>query len=149
MLYTINEYVTYRNYYYKYVRNANKMKNLNYTEWLIEGKQYQKAGSSFTKKFTPVIAYNILSMSLESYCMAIMDKHHYLPENHTFYDLIDGLEKVISLDKSLKDRILELAQYQEICSIAAFKIASPNEFAIEKFRAVIEDVAKLAHLECA
>ncbi len=126
------------------------MKELNYKQWMVEGAQYQKAGCSYNKdKFTPVIAYNVLSMSLESYCMAIMDKHNYLPENHTFYDLVDGLERVISLDIELKGRILELAQYQEICSVAAFKIASPDDMVISEFREVISIVAALAEKECA
>ena len=134
----------------KKVTKGEEMKNLDYTQWLIEGAQYQKAGCSGNqKKFTPTIAYNILSMSLESYCMAIMDKHKYLPENHTIYDLVDGLERVISLDKQLKARILDLAKYQEICSIAAFKIASPDEDAISEFKSVIGLVEELALKECA
>ena len=126
------------------------MKELTYLEWLKEGAQYQKAVTpgSMKVKFTPTIAYNILSMSLESYCMAIMDKHQNLPDNHTFYDLVDGLERVIALDPVLKDRILDLGKYQEICSIKEFQIAQPDEQAIVEFHEVLKDVAALAEQQC-
>ena len=93
--------------------------NLNWQTWLKNGDQYLKAATpkGTKSRFGADIRYNLLSMSLEGYIMAILDFHHNLPDNHTYFDLIYGLERVMPIDETLKKRIL---QYENILIISDF-----------------------------
>ena len=62
-------------------------------------------------------------MSLESYVMAILDVHQNLPDNHTYTDLIEGLEKVITVKPELKARILK---YKNIHPLRYFCLNWPR-----------------------
>ena len=92
---------------------------INWRIWLEQGDQYLKASTPRKKisRFGAEIRYNLISMSLESYVMAILDYHHTLPDNHTFTDLITALDVVMPLEKELKKRILHYESIQSICSV--------------------------------
>lgn len=127
------------------------MKALNWKRWLEEGRQYEEAGASkagSTSKLSPTVVYNLFSMSLESYCMAILDYHGTLADNHTFTDLMDGLEKVTSIEPELKRRILELEKCQQICAFEDFTIANVDSIVNREFQNVIELFGRLARTQC-
>ncbi len=125
-------------------------KELGWKTWLKQGDQYLKAGTPKgpKPKFGPEIRYNMLSMSLESYSMAILDYKQNLPDNHTFTDLVYGLERVIDLDPVLKERILKYENIQSICSVEKFHIAAPNEDELLDLRGAIVEVGELAKSIC-
>lgn len=118
--------------------------------WLPQGDQYLKAGTpkSGTSKFGTDILYNLLSMSLESYIMAILDFKQNLPDNHTYTDLINGLERVMPLDKDLKHRILKYESIQSICSVDKFSIQQPSDEEISDLREAIKEIKELAYQTC-
>lgn len=127
------------------------MKALNWQQWLKEGQQYEKAGIGKNKtasKLDPIIVYNLFSMSLESFCMAILDYHGTLADNHTFSDLLDSLERVCPVKPDLKCRILELEKCQQICSFDDFVVAQVDSIVNREFQDVIKLVSELAHAEC-
>ncbi|MFW5872647.1 MAG: hypothetical protein ACOCVN_01540 [bacterium] len=123
---------------------------LTWKNWLMQGDQYFKAGVPRTpqNKFGTEIRYNLLSMALESYIMAILDFHHTLPDNHTFTDLINALEKVITIDSSLKNKILKYENIQSICSIEKFHISKPTEEDLSELKEAIEIIGDMAHEVC-
>ena len=84
--------------------------------WFTEGCQYLTAGSGETKKFNPTIRYNLLAMAFEKFVMAILIQHNQLPDNHTFTDLVEGLERVMPLELDMKRLIYRLESAQQICS---------------------------------
>ena len=91
------------------------------------------------------IRYNLLSISLESYVMAILDFHHTLPDNHTYTDLINALEEVIPIDDTLKNRILQYENIQSICSIEKYHRTDPTEDELTDLRGAVIEISELAH----
>ena len=126
---------------------ANKL--LNWQTWLKQGDDYRKAVSpKSTIRFGTDIRYNLISMSLESYTMAILDFHHNLPENHTFLDLMSALETVIPVEDKLKRRILKYESIQSICSIDKYSRINPTEEEITDLTGAIDEICLIAHKIC-
>jgi len=125
-------------------------RELNWRTWIIQGDDYLKASKPKGKKskFGTTILYNLLSMSMESYIMAILDIHKTLPENHTYTDLINALEVTIALDEVLKNRILKYESIQSICSVDKFIINEPTEGEIFDLGGAIDELSLLAHQIC-
>lgn len=124
--------------------------NLNWKTWIKQGNQYLKAATpkGEKSKFGPEIRYNLLSMSLEGYIMAILDFHQNLPDNHTYTDLIVGLERVMTIDPSLKETILKYENIQSICSIEKFHISAPTNEQLIELKGAIEQMGLLAESIC-
>ena len=127
-----------------------EMNNNNWQTWLVKGDQYFKSAvpEGRKSKFIPAIRYNMLSMSFESYVMAIMDFHKKLPDNHTYTDLVDALETVEPLSESLKQRILKYENIQSICSIEKYHTEDPTEEELQDLEGAIREVAVIAHRVC-
>ena len=123
---------------------------MNWHGWLENGDQYLKAATPKGEKsrFGAAIRYNLLSMSLEGYIMAILDFHHKLPENHTYTDLVTALEWVMPLDAVLKERILRYENVQSICSIDKYQCRDPLETELEDLKGAIDEVSVIAHRAC-
>lgn len=122
---------------------------LNWTNWLKNGDQYLKAaGTSKKFRFDTDVAYNLLSMSLESFVMAILDIHNSLPENHTFTDLMDALETVRPVDTSLRKKILKYESIQSICSVDKYQRENPSEEAVNELREAVKQISDMAHKIC-
>ncbi|MBN2530880.1 MAG: hypothetical protein JXR76_31125 [Deltaproteobacteria bacterium] len=126
--------------------------DLNWQKWLKQGDQY--LGSATPKegkksKFGAGIRYNLLSMSLEAYIMAILDYHHTMPVSHTVTDLVEGLEAVMPLDKELKAQLLKYENIQSICSVKSFHLFEPTEEDLAQLRDAINRISAIAHESCA
>lgn len=126
-------------------------KALNWQTWLKHGDQYLTAATPRHKKsrFGTDIRYNLLSMSLEGYIMAILDFHNKLPFNHTYTDLIFSLESVMPLNKTLKARIMRYENIQSICSIEKYHRSNPTESDLEDLKGAISEIRTIAHEACA
>lgn len=124
---------------------------LNWNSWLLQGDQYLKAitPKSGKSRFDTVVRYNMISMSLEAYVMAIMDFHKTLPQNHTYTDLLIGLETVIQLDENLKNRILKYENIQSICSIEKYHAVAPTEEELIDLKGAVIEISTMAHTICA
>ncbi|MFD1294795.1 hypothetical protein ACFQ5N_13205 [Lutibacter holmesii] len=122
-------------------------KKLNWTTWLQEGDQYLKAYGT-RSRFGTEIRYNLISMSFEAYAMAILDFHNSLPNNHTYSDLMYALETVITLDESLKNRILKYENIQSICSIEKYHTVKPTEEELTDLKGAILEISDIAHKTC-
>lgn len=118
--------------------------------WLNNGDLYFKAATPKGEKsrFGTDLRYNLLSMSLEGYVMAISGYHKLLPDNHTYTDLMDGLDRVIPVDASLRARILKHESIQSICSIEDYHRSHPSEEVLEELKEAISELAVIAHQTC-
>jgi len=125
-------------------------KKLNWRTWLLQGDQYLKASTpkSGVSRFGTEVRYNLISMSLEAYIMAIMDFHKVMPQNHTYTDLIIGLETVIPLDEKLKNRILQYENIQSICSVDKYHTVAPSEEELLDLKGAIIEISTMAHTIC-
>ena len=92
---------------------------LNWNDFLTEGNNYFNKARKWAKegKFNNDVIYNLILMSIEKNFMALMMKNNYLPENHTLSDLVEGVNQIFSLDKTLEKKLLEIEKFQQICTI--------------------------------
>ena len=124
-----------------------ELDQITWRRFLKEGDQYLKAATPKSEKsrFNNDIRYNLLSMSLEGYIMAILDFHNNLPDNHTYTDLMDGLERVMDVDQSLKERILKYENIQSICSIEKYHRSAPTDEELNDLDGAIREIKALAY----
>lgn len=123
---------------------------LEWRTWMKHGDQYLKAFTNYgaNSRFNTEIQYNLLSMSLEAYIMAILDFHGTMPDNHTYTDLMNAVEGVINIDYNLKKRILKFESIQSICSIEKYHTEKPSNEDIIELREAIQEIGELAHQTC-
>lgn len=89
-------------------------------KYLTEGKQFYKVaenGARQPKKFTPVILYNVMAMSIEKYMMALCMYNGIMPENHTLSDLVRSVKEFLTLPGEMEKKLLHLDSIQQICSV--------------------------------
>ncbi len=100
-------------------------------DFLHEGEAYLKtahgAHAKNRKVFTPEILYNIIAMAIEKFVMAALMKYGALPYNHTMGDLVEAMEETFpGALGDIKEQLLALDRYQEICDVDAFMIRPPR-----------------------
>ncbi len=95
------------------------------------------------KVFTSEILYNILSMAIEKYFMEFFERHHTMPDNHTFSDFVNGAAPLKAMDEKLKADLLELERLQQICSAYdSYERRCPTEAEIEKMYDTTNEVKR-------
>jgi len=95
-----------------------------------EGKAFLKTASAAyaqrKKAFTTVILYNIIAMAIEKFVMTALMCEGKLPFNHTMKDLVEAMDEAFPGAMSdIREGLLNLDQYQEICDIDTFNISGP------------------------
>ncbi|MGE5670806.1 MAG: hypothetical protein ACM31E_05130 [Fibrobacterota bacterium] len=117
-----------------------------YITWFEKGEKYLASVKDTGKpgKFSPVIQYNLIAMAFESFAMAILDYHKQLPENHTFTDLLDALDKVIQIDTTLRNAIINHENTQMLCPVIEYKRQEPTLEEVMEFRGTIVTIAEIA-----
>ncbi len=117
-------------------------------DFLHEGEAYLKTAHGAHAKgrqvFTPEILYNIIAMAIEKFVMAALMKYGALPYNHTMGDLVEAMEETFpGALGEIKDKVLALDRYQEICDVDAFMIRPPKA---EEIAGMLEIAAQLQTL---
>ena len=101
-------------------------------DFLKDGKAYFKTADSAhreqKKAFTPEILYNIIAMAIEKFVMAALMRHGTLPYNHTMKDLVEAMDETFpgAMDE-LREPLLGMDQYQQICFLDTFTITAPHK----------------------
>jgi len=107
-------------------------------KFLLHGDGYLKTATmAFAKgkeSFTPEILYNIISMAIEKFVMSALMRFGKMPYNHTMKDLVESLETNFPeiLDSEMKEGLLNLDTYQDICDIESYRIKTPGMEEIPK-----------------
>jgi len=117
-------------------------------EFLEDGSKYLKtANGAFAKRkeiFTTGILYNIVAMSIEKFVMAALMRHGKLPYNHTMIDLVESMEATFpGAIADIREGLLQLDSYQDICDPYAFTIIEPNMAEIPNMLALAEKLQRL------
>jgi hypothetical protein len=117
-----------------------------YVTWFEKGEKYLASVKDTGKpgKFSPVIQYNLIAMAFESFAMAILDYHKQLPDNHTFTDLLDALDKVIHINTSLRNAIIRHENTQMLCPVIEYNRREPTFEEVMEFRKTIVSIAAIA-----
>ena len=117
-------------------------------EFLKDGDGYfNTAVGALAKRretFTAPILYNLIAMAIEKFVMAGLMNHGAMPYNHTMADLVDAMEETFpGAVEEVKNDLLKLDSYQEICDLEGFSIIPPG---IEKIPAMLDLAGRVKHL---
>lgn len=119
-------------------------------EFLHDGEAFLRTGlaahAKDKKAFTPEILYNIIAMAIEKFVMAALMQRGALPYNHTMGDLVESMDEVFPDGlRDIKNGLLDLDRYQEICDVDSFTITPPAMDAIPAMLALAEKMQELVH----
>ncbi|MEW6501547.1 MAG: hypothetical protein AB1456_08660, partial [Thermodesulfobacteriota bacterium] len=96
-----------------------------------EGDDYLKtalrAATKRREVFTAEILYNLAAMAIEKHIMALLMFHGDLADNHTMRDLVHSLERHLSLEPGLREPLLFLDTFQDICDLESYRHTPPGE----------------------
>jgi len=118
--------------------------------FLHDGDAFLKTGlaahTKAKKAFTPEILYNIVAMAIEKFVMAALMQRGALPYNHTMGDLVEAMDEVFpDTMGDLKNSLLDLDRYQEICDVNTFTVIPPAFEEIPKMLTLAERMQTLAY----
>jgi len=113
-----------------------------------EGKAFLKTASAayaqHKKAFTTVILYNIIAMAIEKFVMTALMCQGKLPNNHTMKDLVEAMDEAFpGAMLGIREGLLDLDQYQEICDVDTFNITGP---AMEEIPVMLDLASRLRDL---
>lgn len=106
-----------------------------YRDFQREGDAYLKTARGARKRpqvFTPTILYGILSLAIEKHLMAILLQVDQLPDNHTFRDLVDAMERVAPLEPDVARFLMELDAFDDLCSLDVRRSPVPDIPLVER-----------------
>lgn len=123
---------------------------LGWEEYLSDGDAFLRTGLAAHEKqktaFTPEILYNIVAMAIEKHVMAALMYKGELPYNHTIGDLVAAMDEVFpEAIAEIKDGLLELDRYQEICDVDTFTIVPPTVEELPEMLSLAGKMRDLAH----
>ena len=116
-------------------------------KYLKEGKQYLRAAQGKEGKPSRLmndIRYNLLALSLEKCCMAILMRFNDLADNHTFSDLLDSVKRHVAIPEDLAGEILALEQVQSICNLYEYHRRPPSDLEVNRLLAAAERICDTA-----
>jgi hypothetical protein len=94
--------------------------------------------------FTPQILYNLIAMAIEKFVMAALMRYGAMPYNHTMADLVEAMEETFPGSVvDIRDELLLLDGYQEICDLEGFSIAPPG---MEKIPAMLDMAGRVKNI---
>ena len=120
-------------------------------QYLKEAQQYLNAGRGKQGKQSRLssdIRYNLLSLSIEKSCMAVLLYHNDLADNHTFSDLLRSIAPYVQVPGELCDELLALEQVQSICNLYEYHREKPSEEVAERLRNVATRLCEYAGQAC-
>ena len=117
-------------------------------DFLADGSGYLNtavgAHNKRREEFTPQILYNLIAMAIEKFVMAALMRYGAMPYNHTMRDLVEAMEETFPGSMTeLRDGLLMLDSYQEICDLEGFTIAPPG---MEKIPAMLDLAGRVKSL---
>ena len=100
-------------------------------KFLKEGKEYLRTAEAAYRRqkniFTPEILYNLITMAIEKFFMAALMRHGTMPYNHTMVDMVESMEETFpDAIQGIRDDLMKLDTYQDICDPYDFTIIAPD-----------------------
>lgn len=119
-------------------------------EYLHEGDQYlttaRRAFANQRHAFTAEILYNVIAMAIEKLVMGALMQSGNLPYNHTMRDLAEAMEEHFpGRLGGIRERLLALDAYQEICDLDTYHRQPPT---MEEIPAMLSLAMELRELVC-
>ena len=100
------------------------------------------------KTFTPDILYNLVAMAIEKFVMAALMRNGTMPYNHTMADLVEAIEETFphAID-DIREGLLKLDSYQDICDPYDFTIVTPAMEEIPVMLGLAKRLQQLMNIE--
>lgn len=121
-------------------------------DFLEDGKGFLStatgAFNSANAIFTRDILYNLVAMSIEKFVMAALMRYGTMPYNHTMVDLVEAMEETFphAID-DIREGLLKLDTYQDICDPYEFTIITPAPEEIPEMLALANKLQQLVECE--
>jgi len=117
-------------------------------DFLADGSGYlNTAVSALVKRrevFTSQILYNLIAIAIEKFVMAALMRYGAMPYNHTMRDLIEAMDETFpGAVSDIRDELLQLDKYQDICDLEGFSITPPS---MEKIPAMLDLAGRVKNL---
>ena len=113
---------------------------LNYAD--AEG-YYHRALQFQANDQRPSLVFNIASVALERYLVALCDLYGEDPRNHNYITLMRSVENFMEIPKDLNKRIKAMDWIFGICSIDEYRHPNPDEKDMENALVLCVEVQKL------
>lgn len=118
--------------------------------FLSDGRAFLKTAAAAhggrRKAFTPEILYNIIAMAIEKFVMAALMRQGTMPYNHTMADLVEAMEETFpGVMDEVRERLLHLGTYQDICDLDGFRITPPDMDEIPAMLALAHEMQALVN----
>lgn len=91
----------------------------------------------------PSLVFNVASIALERYLVAICDLYGVEVRNHNYITLMKGVETAVEVPKDLNQRIRAMDWIFGICSIDEYRHPNPDESDMENVLVLCCEVQKL------
>lgn len=91
----------------------------------------------------PSLVFNIASVALERYLVALCDLYGAVPRNHNYITLMKDVEKLVEIPKDLNRRIKAMDWIFGICSIDEYRHPNPDTSDMENVLVLCNEVQKL------
>lgn len=83
-----------------------------------DARGYHDRGVMFQQeKRRPSLVFNVASVAIESYLIAICAYHNVMPFNHNYSGLLEDAEQLVAFTPKLSQAICSLDQIYGICSV--------------------------------
>jgi HEPN domain-containing protein len=104
---------------------------------------YHRALQFQAEGYRPSLAFNIASVALERYLVALCDLYGEYPRNHNYITLMRTVETLVEVPKELNKRIKVMDWIFGICSIDEYRHPNPDETDMENALVLCVEVQKL------
>jgi hypothetical protein len=104
---------------------------------------YHRALQFQAEGYRPSLVFNIASVALERYLVALCDLYGEDPRNHNYITLMRTVETLIDVPKELNKRIKAMDWIFGICSIDEYRHPNPDEKDMKNALVLCVEVKKL------
>lgn len=109
-----------------------------------DGEAYYQCALTFKEQgMRPSLVFNIASVALERYLVAICDLYGEDPRNHNYITLMKTAETVVDIPPELNKRIKAMDWIFGICSIDEYRHPNPDEADMENVLFLCTEVQRL------
>jgi len=89
------------------------------------------------------LVFNIASVAIEAYLIALCARHQILPTNHDYGNLVASAEEAITFDPALRQAILALDEIFGICSLDNYHHGQPVPADAERTLDICESLSRM------
>lgn len=124
--------------------NSNEIDLETFEEDYRSAKMYHYRAKQFLEEGQcSSVVFNVASVALENYLIALCDLYGVEPDNHNYTCLMDAVETFMDISQELNEKIRSLDGIFGICSLENYYHGVPAESDMDKTLALCDEVKDL------